>query len=729
MSIGGESRGTLGYQWSPLPDLTAKAPRIGFSVPWEQMTDQNAELLFTDFKNSTKIALDTETDSLEIDKLEMITIQFRTPDKNYIIPYRHGIEKNISKEIVSEFIKLIPEKETIYTFNCMFDMPVLHKEFGLDFRKFKSQVVDVSELVFLADSNHPYPSLKAMERLFLGIDAQEFKEFIGQNLKLIPMERLGPYSCMDSWGTYELGEKLYPELLKLYPFIVKMDRRFLPVLHRIQETDQVIDTVGLRKDIGELKEKLQEAQSEFYETYGFVNINSKKELRDLLLTRGYDTGVQTSGGKSGRKEMSVSAKALQNLGKDCHIANLLIKMSKFEKLLNTYYSPLLQRIEDNKPVKIHYVNKKALSYRLSCGGYNNKEKGEFGKNKGHFLAQNLQSAPKPKQVIRRFDYDFDNLHADWKDDGKHSAELGSPILNYRKNFIVPEGYVVLSEDYSGEELRILAQLSGERAWIDTFAKNGDIHMATAKAIFGEHADGNHRKICKAVNFAVAYGGSEYAISRNSGVSVEEAKRWYDNFMNGLPFLARWMESQKKFCRKYGYVQNIFGLPCHTYQYYRMGRSYASYADRLSLNFPIQSSGGVMIRLALIKVSNLVEKEPYSIIDKKSGSPCAYILSSVHDEINVAVRKDLFYQCMVDVKQIMESVWPSHFEVRMEAGLSVGENWGELIPLMLDTSSKYGFSIDEDWDELAKPASAADGDIPDFDDEESEEENNEYGFAV
>jgi hypothetical protein len=142
--------------------------------------------------------------------------------------------------------------------------------------------------------------------------------------------------------------------------------------------------------------------------------------------------------------MSVSIKALANLG-DTLVAKLLIKWAKLVKIQGSYFKPLKERVGFGLPVRIHYVNKKPSTYRLSCGAYNNKEKKL--KNRGHFANLNLQSSPKPNTILRRFNWCYETMTPLWDEEGKHCVETGSPKVNFRKCFKVPDTHRIISGDF------------------------------------------------------------------------------------------------------------------------------------------------------------------------------------------------------------------------------------------------------------------------------------------
>lgn len=691
-----------------LPQMRCNSPQFNFQLPFSIVTLGNYAYYLKALQDSPKCSLDTETTGLEFSTLECVSLQFCTGKENFIIFSKHNKAECLPRPLVQEFLEAMKNKELIYTWNFFFDARVIQKEFDFDVYAISKAWCDCSELVFLIDTNFPFPKLKWAENYFLGLNPPTFIEMmeaagielptnkggtkiidptIGDAAKDTDPKIFAYYSCYDSFGTYSLGELLYPVLLRQYPLIVEMDRRFLPALMQIEDEELQVNEEKVRTNVEKLGKRIQELLQLFHDHYDpewALNINSKKHLLELFKKKRIDTGALTPGGKNGdKKQMSLALKVISvDKFKDIELIQIIVQYSRAIKQMNSYFQPLMDRVVNKLPMKIHYNNKKASTYRLSAGGYNTKAKKAM-KNKGMFLGINLQSSPKPKQITRRFFMDFNNLKVVWDECGQYEMETGDPKLNFRACFDVNDDELWVSMDYSGEEIIFVTELSREPVWIDAIQGKKDIHMETAKRVWGPDADKNKRKLAKSVTFTKMFGGTAYALMKNLGIPEDEANKIMADYDAALISLNKWQSDQKLYARQHGSIYNMFGLPRRLRAFYIQGKGPAMFADRTALNFPIQSTGGVIIRLAILRIQKLIR-------DKYQG--IARCVNTIHDELNFVVKKTHFLEFVKEAKETMESVWPAKCLLRLEAGVSIGHNWGELVDIQLDPSAPHGFVI-------------------------------------
>ena len=312
-----------------------------------------------------------------------------------------------------------------------------------------------------------------------------------------------------------------------------------------------------------------------------------------------------------------------------------------------------------------------------------------GSSKGnsYFVNYNIQNVPK----VELFKY----VHRDEQlgyicNDVKEGA-IGRIKTKggLRDAFVCPEGYVWLSADYSAEELRVMANLSGEQNLIQPILSGEDIHKYVGSKMFG-HYDPTHRTIAKMINFAAAYGAGGYTIGQKLGVSEEEGTRLLNKYNETLPQLTRWKESMIKEARRKGMVFTYFGRPRALFQYYQMSdKSKHAFADRTAVNSPVQGFGGDLIRIDLIQLWMKF------ITDKEFAENCKFA-NTVHDEINLFVRPH-YLKKAYDVLLGIMTFHPSNFAVPITASPSVGSSWGTQLEcegisddnkIILDESTLY-----------------------------------------
>jgi DNA polymerase-1 len=422
----------------------------------------------------------------------------------------------------------------------------------------------------------------------------------------------------------------------------------------------------MSNQITERRDKLKEL---IWEQLGVFNIASNVQLRQKITLAGLDTKVKTDSGL-----MSVSIKALPNL-KGIKFVDWLIEYSKLGKLQSTYVDSMLQRKFYDLPVKFAYRLYNVPSGRLAAGKHERLTK-KF-KNTSCFIDMNIQSVVQPSTMNRRLNFNPDTYEIQWNDEGKYNVEVGRPNLNFRKSFIPSyKDFIWLSTDFSSQEMVIAANLSKEPVWIEAFQNHEDLHKKVALAMFGkENYNKEKRKFAKIINFLLLYGGNEYTLEQNMKIPKREAKELYVSFTGALPtYYKKWFPSVTRQARKQGYILNDYGFPRKLQWYYRMGGTKAMYADRSAVNHKVQGLCALIIELAMIRLYGLTEKK---------YKDTAIFQSTIHDEVNYCVRKDVAVEFALDQNKIMTHLTPKDFLIPLEVQNSLGENWGEIFKVKLE----------------------------------------------
>lgn len=299
--------------------------------------------------------------------------------------------------------------------------------------------------------------------------------------------------------------------------------------------------------------------------------------------------------------------------------------------------------------------------------------------KSFFIKMNMQNPPKPHSMnwyvrneredsIPEFTVCGYEFTQERKDDSFGIAEGFSPELNFRRAFLPEEGHYWLSRDFSGQELRLMANLSNEKTWIDAFLNDEDIHKATAVAIWGEENYSKEmRKKAKEINFGLIYGTGADSLAGRLKVTKEEAQEYIDAFFEKLPNIKRFMDTCERHAQKDGEIQNPYGRKRRLKSYIRPDGSLMNSGKRKSYNFPIQSMGAEITKLALIKVyQKLINDEEYK------GH--VFFLNTIHDEINLSVDKGIIEEVALKMGQLMEHRIPRK-PVPIITGLEIGNSMG------------------------------------------------------
>ena len=244
----------------------------------------------------------------------------------------------------------------------------------------------------------------------------------------------------------------------------------------------------------------------------------------------------------------------------------------------------------------------------------------------------------------------------------------------RKAFIAERGHTLVSADYNQIEMRILADLANVKELKKAFKNNEDIHTLTASQVFNldiKKVDQNIRRKAKAINFGIIYGISQYGLAKQIMVSINEAEEFLTSYFLKFPEIKEYMNSTIKFCRKSGYVNNIFGRRTHINGINDKNYNVRNFQERAAINAPIQGSASEIMRLAMIRLV----KRFKSLKDVKSK-----ILLQIHDELIFEVPNTEIKEICNAVKEEMISVVKSDlhaFSIPLTVDINSGDNWGIL----------------------------------------------------
>ena len=203
------------------------------------------------------------------------------------------------------------------------------------------------------------------------------------------------------------------------------------------------------------------------------------------------------------------------------------------------------------------------------------------------------------------------------------TELGREL---RRMFVAPDKeHILIDADYSQIELRVLAHISGDRHMIGAFRTGQDIHAATASKVYHlpiEEITSTMRSSCKAVNFGIVYGISDFSLAQDIGVSRKEAAAFIRSYLDSYPGVENYMETIKETAREQGYVTTLFGRRRALPDINSKNFNVRSAAERIAMNTPIQGTAADIIKIAMVRVRDRLRRE---------GLESRLILQ-VHDEL-------------------------------------------------------------------------------------------------
>jgi DNA polymerase-1 len=370
-----------------------------------------------------------------------------------------------------------------------------------------------------------------------------------------------------------------------------------------------------------LKERFERerkrVEREIYASAGEeFNINSNPKLREILFERlGLPVLKKTSTGAS------TDATVLQQLADEGHqLPVLLMEYRELSKLESTYIDALPLYVHPRtQRVHTSFSQTTAATGRLSSSD------------------PNLQNIP-----IRR--------------------ELGRVI---RRGFIPRRGWKLVSADYSQIELRLLAHLSGDPAFVHAFNSGGDIHRQTAALIFDVPLDDvskDMRGRAKTINFATIYGQGPHALSRQLKITHAEAREFIDRYFQRFRRVREYLDSMVEFAREHGYVQTIFNRRRYIPELRDRNFNVRAFGERTAANSPIQGSAADLIKVAMIRIHGAIAARALS----------SRMLLQVHDELVFEVPVPELDELTSLVTHEMEHA--AALSVPLVVDLGVGDNW-------------------------------------------------------
>ena len=397
------------------------------------------------------------------------------------------------------------------------------------------------------------------------------------------------------------------------------------VLFDMESVGFTVDTAFLRQLGDRYVAQIDEAKSAFYaacsqmagQTVKPINLNSTQQLGDLLFEQlGLPHGKKTS------KGYSTSAEVLENLRDIApEVIDPLLRYRQLTKLNSTYIEGLLRLTGPSGRVHSTFDQVATATGRISSS------------------EPNLQNIP-----VR--------------------TEEGREI---RQAFLPQPGWVLLDADYSQIELRLMAHFSGDDAMLDAFRTGQDVHARTASEIFEvplSEVDGTLRSRAKAVNFGLIYGISAFGLSRNTGVTQQEARTFISRYFAKYPGVKRFMDTAAADGAENGYALTLMGRRRYLPELQSANAMVREFGKRAAMNTPVQGTAADIIKLAMVRVHEALRRE---------GLKSRLILQ-VHDELLLECPPEEAAQAARILQEAMESVIT--LSVPLSAEVHQGGNWAE-----------------------------------------------------
>jgi len=235
----------------------------------------------------------------------------------------------------------------------------------------------------------------------------------------------------------------------------------------------------------------------------------------------------------------------------------------------------------------------------------------------------------------------------------------------RRAFVAPPGHLLLIADYSQVELRLLAHFSDDPAFVAAFQRGGDIHRQTAAVIFGvpeANVTAEMRARAKTINFATIYGQGALALSRQLGITLEEAKAFIKQYFERFAGVRVWLDKTVDEARQRGFVETLFGRRRYIPELRDRNFSIRSFGERTATNSPLQGSAADLIKIAMIRIHAAL----------KRANLRTTMLLQVHDELVFETPEQERSDAAALVKREMEGV--ANLRVPLVVTIGAGKNW-------------------------------------------------------
>tara|TARA_Y100000768_G_scaffold379586_1_gene355518 strand:+ start:261 stop:3038 length:2778 start_codon:yes stop_codon:yes gene_type:complete len=579
-----------------------------------------------------EIAVDTETDSLDPHQANLVGISLSTKiGKACYIPIGHKSKECLDKKKVLQKLKPLLEDPSIKKIgqNIKFDFIIFFKN-GITLNSLE----DTMLMSYVLDAGRNRHNMDTLSQIHLNHNTIKFKDLVGIgkkqiNFSEVEINKAKDYAAEDADITFRLYKKLYKRLKseKLINIYEIFEKPLIKILALMEIEGIKIDKKFLKSLSLKFEKKIDKIQKEIFKiSKKEFNIASPKQLGEIIYNDLKIAGLK----KTKKGSFATSASVLEDLAFKGHdFAQLVLDWRQLSKLKNTYSDSLPEHLNPKtKRVHTSFLLAATTTGRLASSD------------------PNLQNIPIKSE------------------DGKE----------IRKAFIAEKDNVLISADYNQIEMRILADLANVKELKKAFRNNEDIHSLTASQIFNiniKNVDKDQRRKAKAINFGIIYGISQYGLAKQINVSNYEAEEFLHSYFAKFPEIKKYMDDTIKFCRKSGYVNNIFGRRSHFNSINDKNYNIRNFQERAAINAPIQGSASEIMRLAMIRLDKKMS-------DQKSLK--SKILLQIHDELIFEVHKDEITKMTKIIKDEMISVANSDyhsFSIPLTVDINRGDNWGSL----------------------------------------------------
>tara|TARA_Y100000022_G_scaffold134088_1_gene116504 strand:- start:555 stop:3326 length:2772 start_codon:yes stop_codon:yes gene_type:complete len=579
-----------------------------------------------------EFAIDTETTSLDPHQADLVGISLSTDiGKACYIPIGHTNGKCLNKKEVIDKLKPILEDKSVKKIgqNIKFDYLIFY-HLGVNLNSLE----DTMLISYVLDAGKNRHNMDTLSEIHLGHKTISFKDLVGTGKKQISfneveIQKASEYAAEDADITLRLYKVLKENLKqeKLENIYELFEKPLIKILAKMEINGIKVDDKYLKILSKNFDKRIKEVEKKIFKISNKeFNIGSTKQLGEIM----YNELKISSLKKTKKGSFATSASVLEDLAfKGNEFPKLVLDWRQISKLKNTYSDSLQEHINPKtKRVHTSFLLAATTTGRLASSD------------------PNLQNIPIKSS------------------DGKE----------IRKSFVAEKGNILISADYNQIEMRILADLADVKELKKAFKNNQDIHSLTASQVFNvdiKKITSDMRRKAKAINFGIIYGISQYGLAKQIMVSNIEAENFLNSYFIKFPEIKEYMQETIKFCRKSGFVSNIFGRRSHITGINDKNYNVRNFQERAAINAPIQGSASEIMRIAMIRLNKKLDDEKYK--------NCKMLLQ-IHDELIFEIPKNEEKSITKVIMDEMISVKDSDlhsFSTPLTVDINTGENWGLL----------------------------------------------------
>ncbi len=571
------------------------------------------------------ICFDTETTDVDANQAELVGMSFSIKaGEAYYVPVSE--DQAEADALLAQF-KPIFENEKIEKIgqNIKYDALVL-KWYDIEL---KGKFFDTMVVHYLLEPELRH-NMDYLAETYLKYKPVSITTLIGKkgknqlSMRDVPVEKVSDYAAEDADITLQLKEFLAPKLeeANLQKLYTELEEPLINVLIDIEYEGINLNVPFLEDYTKELEKQILETEQKIYDTAGTrFNIASPKQVGEVLFDK---MEIPYRWRKTKTGQYSTDEEKLTELAQEFPIVDDILQFRGLSKLKSTYVDAL-PRMVNPRTNRVHssFNQTIAATGRLSSNN------------------PNLQNIP-----IR--------------------TPEGAKV---RQAFIPrDDNHVLLAADYSQIELRLIAEISGDKNMLDAFQKNLDIHRATAAGVFDvpyDEVTKEQRYRAKTVNFSITYGAGATNLSRQLGIKRSEASEIIEQYFRQYQGLKKYMEDVVANARKDGYVSTLMGRKRYLRDINSKSSLARSNAERIAINTPIQGTAADMIKVAMINIHKVL----------KEGNYKTRMILQVHDELVFDVPKDELETIKPIIEEKMKNTIPN-LKVPILVGMDAGENWLE-----------------------------------------------------